>query len=353
MTTSRRPGRLALVGGIALSLGLAGIAAAWATARRRPDHDRDRDPLLALHRGSPDGPGRRARHRSSCATTTRSTTSGSSATPAIHERHRTGTEPVHGSRPTEVIGPGRVEPDDDHHVRHARHVPVHLPPARARGVRDDRHAGRDRRLNPPPTRRLSSGGCAHCPAPFDEIAAGRPAAIALAGPALLGSRLLTKDLAFTDRRARRVPAARPAAGSGPDDRGAGRARARAPPAQGRRARAVHRPGRPPGPQRDALLPAAGRAPRGVPADRLHADGRAGLPGVQPHHPADARHLDHPGRCRPDPGSSCARARTTTSGSSSSPTTSGSSGSATRAPAGWRSRSASWRCTRRRAASTRP
>jgi len=36
------------------------------------------------------------------------------------------------------------------------------------------------------------------PAPFDDIAAGRPAAIALAGPALLGSRLLTKDLAFDD-----------------------------------------------------------------------------------------------------------------------------------------------------------
>ena len=36
------------------------------------------------------------------------------------------------------------------------------------------------------------------PAPFDDIAAGRPAAIALAGPALLGSRLLTKDLAFPD-----------------------------------------------------------------------------------------------------------------------------------------------------------
>ncbi len=34
------------------------------------------------------------------------------------------------------------------------------------------------------------------PAPFDAIAAGRPASIGLAGPALLGSRLLTKDLAF-------------------------------------------------------------------------------------------------------------------------------------------------------------
>jgi malic enzyme len=34
------------------------------------------------------------------------------------------------------------------------------------------------------------------PSPFDDIAAGRPANIGLAGPALLGSRLLTKDLAF-------------------------------------------------------------------------------------------------------------------------------------------------------------
>jgi malic enzyme len=36
------------------------------------------------------------------------------------------------------------------------------------------------------------------PAPYDAIAAGQPAAIALAGPALLGSRLLTKDLAFDE-----------------------------------------------------------------------------------------------------------------------------------------------------------
>jgi malic enzyme len=34
------------------------------------------------------------------------------------------------------------------------------------------------------------------PAPFDDIAAGRPAHIGLAGPALLGTRLLTKELAF-------------------------------------------------------------------------------------------------------------------------------------------------------------
>ncbi len=34
------------------------------------------------------------------------------------------------------------------------------------------------------------------PDPYDDIAAGRPASIGLAGPALLGSRLLTKELAF-------------------------------------------------------------------------------------------------------------------------------------------------------------
>ena len=34
------------------------------------------------------------------------------------------------------------------------------------------------------------------PAPYDDIVAGRPARVALAGPALLGNRLLTKDLAF-------------------------------------------------------------------------------------------------------------------------------------------------------------
>jgi len=36
------------------------------------------------------------------------------------------------------------------------------------------------------------------PSPFDDIAAGRPAAIGLAGPELLGNRLLTKDLGFPE-----------------------------------------------------------------------------------------------------------------------------------------------------------
>jgi malate dehydrogenase (oxaloacetate-decarboxylating) len=39
------------------------------------------------------------------------------------------------------------------------------------------------------------------PSPFDDIVAGRPARVGLTGPALLGTRLLTKDLAFpTDER---------------------------------------------------------------------------------------------------------------------------------------------------------
>src|SRR5262245_7483106 len=43
---------------------------------------------------------------------------------------------------------------------------------------------------------ISSDAMRPLPAPFDDIAAGRPASVALAGPALLGNRLLTKDLAF-------------------------------------------------------------------------------------------------------------------------------------------------------------
>ena len=97
--------------------------------------------------------------------------------------------------------------------------------------------GGDRRLSraaPSAPGRRYARGVRPLPPPFDAIAAGRPAAIALAGPALLGSRLLTKDLAFDRRRARRVPAARPAARPRADHRGAARARARAPAAQGRR-----------------------------------------------------------------------------------------------------------------------
>lgn len=101
MTRHRRPGRLALTGGLALAFGLAGMAAAWA-----------------------DGPGGsrtveipiRYSHFERSVVTVRA---GQPVTfmlrngdpidhewivgdAAVHDRHRTGTEPVHGSRPTEI-----------------------------------------------------------------------------------------------------------------------------------------------------------------------------------------------------------------------------------------------------------
>ena len=184
------------------------------------------------------------------------------------------------------------------------------------------------------------------PAPFDAIAAGRPASIALAGPALLGSRLLTKDLAFSDaeRDAFQLRGFLP--DRDPDDRRADRARARAPAAQGRPARALHRAGRAPGSQRDAVLPR--RSPSTSRSScrsstRRRSGGRARSSAT-----SSAGRAGRGSRRPTATGSrsSSARARTWTSGSSSSPTTSGSSGWAIRAPAGWPSRSASSPCTRR-------
>ncbi len=60
------------------------------------------------------------------------------------------------------------------------------------------------------------------------------------------------------------------------------------------ARPVHHPGGAPGPQRHALLPGAGRQPRGAPARRLHPDGRSCLPGVQLHPAPHQGCLDHAG-----------------------------------------------------------
>ena len=105
MTTHRRPGRLALVGGIALALGLAGIATAWAHAPvtgpvsvdigiRYSHFERNRvtvpagvPVVVTLRNGDPID---------------HEWIVGDAAT---HERHRTGTEPVHASRPTEVSVP--------------------------------------------------------------------------------------------------------------------------------------------------------------------------------------------------------------------------------------------------------
>lgn len=101
----RRPGRLALVGGIALSLGLAGIAAAWVHAPglaqvtetiviRYSHYDRSQLTVpagvavtIVLRNDDPID------HEWIVGDA------------AVHERHRAGTEPVHASRPTEVTIP--------------------------------------------------------------------------------------------------------------------------------------------------------------------------------------------------------------------------------------------------------
>ena len=105
MTTVRRPGRVALAGGLVLSLGLAGIAAAWArlpvqgpmTAEIRIHYSHYEGDRLVVPAGVPltillrnDDP------------IDHEWIVGDAAT---HERHRTGTEPVHGTRPTEVSIP--------------------------------------------------------------------------------------------------------------------------------------------------------------------------------------------------------------------------------------------------------
>ena len=105
MTAHRRPGRLALVGGIALSLGLAGIAAAWAAA---PGHT-----PAAVQIGI---------HYSHFGPTDVTVQAGDPVTfvlrnddpidhewligdEAFHERHRHGTHEAHGAVPNEVTVP--------------------------------------------------------------------------------------------------------------------------------------------------------------------------------------------------------------------------------------------------------
>jgi uncharacterized cupredoxin-like copper-binding protein len=102
MTGPRRPGRLALAGGLALALGLAGMAAAWADAPgsgpltveipiRYSHFERNAVTVRAgvpvtfvLRNGDPID------HEWIV------------GDPGVHARHRAGTEPVHASRPTEV-----------------------------------------------------------------------------------------------------------------------------------------------------------------------------------------------------------------------------------------------------------
>jgi uncharacterized cupredoxin-like copper-binding protein len=101
-TRHRRPGRLALAGGLALSIGLAGMAVAWADGSRAAPQsieipirysqfERDEVTVAAgvpvtfvLRNGDPID------HEWIVGDA------------AVHERHRNGTEPVHATRPTEV-----------------------------------------------------------------------------------------------------------------------------------------------------------------------------------------------------------------------------------------------------------
>jgi uncharacterized cupredoxin-like copper-binding protein len=103
--THRRPGRLALVGGIALSIGLAGIAAAWAQAPGLGPVTE----TIGVHYSHFD------RSRITVPAGVAVTIVLRNDDPidhewivgdaAVHDRHRTGTEPVHASRPTEVTIP--------------------------------------------------------------------------------------------------------------------------------------------------------------------------------------------------------------------------------------------------------
>lgn len=101
----RRPGRLALLGGIAMSIGLAGIAAAWVQAS--------------------DAGASQAEIRIHYSSFTPNVVLATAGVPitivlvntdpidhewlvgdaAFHERHRTGTDQHHGTRPTEVSIP--------------------------------------------------------------------------------------------------------------------------------------------------------------------------------------------------------------------------------------------------------
>jgi uncharacterized cupredoxin-like copper-binding protein len=105
MTRPVRAGRRTLVAGIVLSIGLAGVAAAWASPLRLGPITTEIDihyshylqPEIRVPAGSPvtiilrnDDP---IDHEWIVGDA------------AVHERHRTGTEPLHASRSTEVTIP--------------------------------------------------------------------------------------------------------------------------------------------------------------------------------------------------------------------------------------------------------
>jgi len=106
-SSTRRPGRLALLGGVALSLGLAGIAAAWV---RAPGLDQAATTAEIDIHFSAFGPTEVVATAGVPITVTLVNTDPIDhewlvGDEAFHERHRTGTEPQHGLRPTEVSLP--------------------------------------------------------------------------------------------------------------------------------------------------------------------------------------------------------------------------------------------------------
>jgi uncharacterized cupredoxin-like copper-binding protein len=105
MSATRRPGRLSLFGGIAMSVGLAGIAAAWTHAPGLLPVDVE-IPIHYSHYGRsvvtvPAGVALTIVLRNDDPIDHEWIVGDA----AVHERHRTGTEPVHASRPTEVSIP--------------------------------------------------------------------------------------------------------------------------------------------------------------------------------------------------------------------------------------------------------
>jgi uncharacterized cupredoxin-like copper-binding protein len=102
---ARRPGRLALVGGIALALGLAGIAAAW--VQGPPDASAKAEIGVHYSRFTPTEVVATAGVpiQITLVNTDPIAHEWLVGDDAFHERHRTGTEPDHGARPTEVSIP--------------------------------------------------------------------------------------------------------------------------------------------------------------------------------------------------------------------------------------------------------
>ena len=105
MTSHRGMGRLALLGGLALSLGIVGIAAAWAGLPRTGPTTVE----IPIHYSHYEVSEVTARAGVPVTFVLRNTDPIDHewivGDAAVHERHRTGTEPVHDARPTEVTIP--------------------------------------------------------------------------------------------------------------------------------------------------------------------------------------------------------------------------------------------------------